>query len=115
MIRNNNDRQISTKENMKGGPGSILFKEIANKQELYDKARLFSEVTIKKNCGIGYHIHEDEEELILVKKGKLIYKDDDIEKEIFEGDVTICPSGHGHGLSNPYEEDAVLIALVMLK
>ena len=115
MVRNDNERQMSVKENMRDGDGSISFKEIATKQELYDKARMFSEVIIKKDCSIGYHTHTDEEEVILIKKGKVIYNDNGVEKQIGEGDVAICEAGHGHSLANPYDEDAVLVALVMLK
>lgn len=115
MFRKNNDRALSKRDAMRDGPGSVLFKEIVSKEEMYDKARLFSEITLKQNCGIGYHTHEDEEEIFVITSGKGIYNDNGNEVEVNKGDVMLCCSGQGHSITNPYEEDLVFNALIVLK
>lgn len=114
MIRKNNDRVITKKEAMRDGPGSVIQKEVVSKEEMCDKARLFTEITLKENCGIGYHVHENEEEVFVITEGKGIYNDNGKEVEVFKGDVMLCKSGEGHAMTNPYKEDLIYTALIIL-
>jgi len=115
MIRKQNERNIEIKPNLKDGQGEVIFKQIASKAEMYDKIKMFNTIIIKKGNSIGYHTHTGEKEIMLITKGKGLYKDDGSEYEVLAGDVTICDEGHYHGISNNEDEDLELIGLIIEK
>ena len=67
---------------MRDGPGSVLIKDVCSKDDLYGKGRLFAQMVLKKDCGIGYHEHIGEKEIFLINSGKAIYRDDDMECQL---------------------------------
>ena len=115
MLRKDKDRAVTVKEAMREGPGSVIQKAIVSKEEMYDKARLFSTMTLKQNCGIGYHTHENEKEIFVINSGKGIYNDNGTEYEVGAGDVVVCESGEGHCITNKESEDLIFTALIILK
>jgi len=114
MYRNNKDRNIEIKDNVKGGDGSVIFNHIAFKEEMYEKVKMYASITLKKGCGIGKHMHENEKEIICIIKGEATYFDDDKEYLIREGDVMICEDGHEHGISNHNDEDVIFNGLIIV-
>ena len=115
MIRKNNERIIEIKEHLKDGEGNVIFKKIAAPDEMYKKIKMFNTLIIKKGCSIGYHTHNGEEEVMLIKAGKALYQDDGKEYELLPGDVTICYEGHYHGIKNEQDEDLELVAMIIEK
>lgn len=115
MIRRESERLQEVKTNLKDGKGNIDFKYIASKEETFNKIKMFSSITIKKGNSIGYHTHVGEEEIMLIKSGKALYKDDGKEYELLPGDVTICFENHYHGIENVQDEDLELVAMIIEK
>ena len=115
MIIRNNQRNIRTKDNLFSGEGTVMFNDIVDKSELYDKGSMFSELILKENCGLGYHTHTDEEEILLITKGKGVYNDDGQVSEVFEGDVCVCKDGHSHSIMNKSKEDMIAVAIKINK
>lgn len=115
MIRKENERNFEKREKLKDGEGFVNFKHIANPDEMYGKIKMLATLTIEKGNSIGYHTHTGEKEIMLINKGKGLYKDDGKEYEVFPGDVTICEEGHYHGITNKEDENLELIAMVLPK
>ena len=115
MLRKKSECKVEERVAMRNGPGTVLIRNIASRDELYDKARMFGVITLNKDCGIGYHEHHNESEIFCIQKGKAIYRDDDKEYEVSEGDVVICEDGHGHGIRNENEDACEFMALIVLK
>lgn len=101
-------------EHVAGGEGYILKQPIISGEMLGAHCKMFSEVTLKPGCEIGFHEHHGETETYFLTKGKGIYKDNDVEYEVEAGDVTFCKDGDGHGIKNTGEEDLVFTALILL-
>lgn len=114
MIKRYDERIQSERVGMREGPGSVQFREIASKAEMYERCRLFSELTLNENCGIGYHVHNNESEIFIIKSGKAIYNDNGTEYEVSEGDVMICASGEGHAIRNEEKQQCSFIAMIVL-
>lgn len=112
MIRKAENCDVTVNEAMRGGPGSVVMTEIAKKSEMYSKVRMFSKVLLKPGCGIGYHLHHDESEIIFMIRGTAVYNDDGKESAVTAGDVMIAASGHGHSIVNKGIEDVEFIALI---
>lgn len=113
MIIKANQRNISTKENFKGGTGAIEFKQIANENDLFGKIKMFNTLTLKKGCGLGYHTHVGEEELMMILEGKATYNDDGQITTIEKDDIVICKENHYHGITNDFDEDVKYIAIIV--
>ena len=113
MIRKASDCQKESRENLRGGNGTVGFTHFATPAELNDKGRLFSNITLKPGCSIGYHVHEQESELFYLMKGKALYNDNGTEYTLSAGDVMICPPGTGHAIDNIGEEDVELCAVIV--
>lgn len=113
MIRKAEECQVELREAMRGGPGTVRLTAFVNKEELHNKGRLFSRITLESGCGIGYHVHEGESEIFYIIQGTALYNDNGTEREVSAGDVTICPPGEGHAITNRGDVTVELAALII--
>ena len=113
MIRKAAECKKEYRENMRGGNGTVELTAFATPAELYDKGRLFANITLKPGCSIGYHVHEKDSELFYIMKGEALYNDNGVEGTVSAGDVTICPAGAGHSIANNGEEDVEICAVIV--
>ncbi len=114
MIRKQKECNVEFREHMRDGKGTVeLTSFIAGPEELCGKGRLFSRITVKPGCSIGFHIHDDDSELFYIMKGTAEYNDNGEIKTVNEGDVTICPAGTGHGIENKGTETVEIIAVIV--
>lgn len=114
MVRRANECAVTVNQNMRGGDGSVrLTSLIFGPEELLNKGRLFSVITLEPGCGIGYHVHEKESELFYIVKGSSTYNDGGEEIQVNPGDVTIVEPGKGHGISNRTDETCELVAVIL--
>ena len=73
-------------ENMCGGKGHVIIKDILEGDELKGKCGLYAQVTIDDNG---------------------------VKRPVKAGDITITPDGKGHGLTNTGDTDLVFMALII--
>lgn len=98
-----------------GGNGIIRIKDLATKDEMYGHARMFSHITVRPGCSIGYHGHEHETEFYYILKGEAVFNDNGEEVVLHAGDVSATGYGQKHGLENRTDSDVELIALIVLE
>lgn len=115
MIVKKEEREITTFEKFKGGDGSIIVNTIASTKQTYNHAKMYANLTLKKDCGIGYHDHTNETEIIVINKGIASYNDDGNLYKAYPGDVLILEDGHFHSIKNEEDEVLELTALVIYK
>lgn len=115
MIRKNNEVTSANIENMRGGNGTVILNHCLNKDEFYDKGRLFSKIILNPSCSIGWHIHEKEMEAFFVIKGTADYDDNGVKTTIGKGDVTLIKSGEGHAVANKSDEVVEIMALIIFE
>ncbi|MDP4132765.1 MAG: cupin domain-containing protein [Bacillota bacterium] len=113
MIKKSSDLRNEVREHMRDGDGSVLITHLVEKENLYDKSRLFGVIHLDKNCSIGYHVHENDSEIFYVIKGEAIYSDNGVEKSVKSGDVLVCAKGEGHSIKNIKDEQVELVALIV--
>lgn len=101
------------RSNMRGGQGDVKLRDFLTEAEMNGKGRLFARVTLEPGCSVGYHVHEGDSEIFYVLEGNPVYNDGGVERQVAPGDVMICPDGTGHGLSNPTDKTAVVMALIL--
>lgn len=100
-------------ENMAGGEGHVIIKEILNAEQLNGKCGLYAQVTIEPGCSLGYHEHHGESETYYLLQGQGEYNDNGDKRAVQAGDMTFTPDGKGHGLVNTGDTDLVFMALII--
>ncbi|MBR2363749.1 MAG: cupin domain-containing protein [Lentisphaeria bacterium] len=115
MIRRADERITEIRNQVRGGNGDAVFAHIwqSGKAELNENMRLYSVITLKKGDSIGFHVHENEDELYFILSGKGLYDDNGAKCELFPGDSTITRSGEGHSIEAAGPEDLVLLAVIV--
>ena len=111
MINRKDNMPVDIKVNMRGGAGEAVLTALS--PELPAKMRLFSTITLKPGCGIGYHVHEKDSELFYILKGTATYDDNGTKTTLTAGDLALTPAGTGHSIKNEGAEDVELIALIV--
>lgn len=115
MVRKSEQCIEEIKVAMRGGPGSVIVKAIAAKDELCSKGRLFNQNTLEPGCGIGIHDHYCETEIYFIEEGEAVYNDNGTEITVAPGDVAICRSGESHGIINKSDKPCKLISLILFE
>lgn len=105
--------KIRREENMAGGKGHVIIKELLSEKELNGKCGLYAEVTIEPGCSLGYHEHHGESETYYILSGEGNYDDNGRIRPVKAGDITYTPDGCGHALSNSGNTDLVFMALII--
>jgi len=67
---------------------------------------------LESGASIGYHMHEDNSEIIYLLQGEGHVLYDDGEEILHPGQVHYCPKGHSHSLINRGKETLVFVAVV---
>ena len=113
MVRKANECKVEQREHMRDGNGTVHIVNFASKEELNDKGRLFSRITLNPGCSIGYHVHETDAELFYILAGTGVYSDNGTDAEVQAGDVAICETGHGHSITNTGETPLEFVAVIV--
>ena len=79
MIIRNEEHKRKTVENLLGGSGKAHFKNIIETpEELYDKGRVFSFITLDPGAECGWHVHKGDGEYYCILEGEGEYSDNGI-------------------------------------
>ena len=115
MITRAKECKVELREHMRNGDGTVKITSLASAADLYQKGRMFANITLLPGCGIGYHVHEKESEFFYIIKGNAVYNDNGKETVLCAGDVSITASGEGHSIMNKSDENVEIVALIILK
>ena len=98
-----------TELKFKGGNGELVTRNFVD-----DKNKIMMSY-LKPGANIGYHQHELNSEIIYILSGEGHFEYDGTIEKVKAGDVHYCPEGHGHSMTNPYEEDLIFFGVVPKK
>ena len=113
MINRKESFELEIRENMRGGAGSVIVKDLTKGIKPMN-VRLCAELTLYENCEIGLHTHENETEMFYILSGEGEYTDGGEKQAIKAGDFTICGSGESHAVKNISGEPLVIMAVIVL-
>lgn len=113
MIKRQEDFESRVLENMRGGEGSVRIEKIWNpKTELKANNRLFAKLVLEPGSSIGFHKHEDEEEVFVVLRGVAEADDDGEAVTLNMGDSILTADGAGHSIKSVGDEALELLAVI---
>jgi mannose-6-phosphate isomerase-like protein (cupin superfamily) len=113
-LRDSNEMEMEFSERLRDGIGTIQMKHLFKKTELNGKARLLAEFTIPAGASIGFHCHDNEEEIYYFLSGKGNVMDHDQLKEVGPGCALLTGGGKGHAVTNTGTEPLVFLAVILL-
>lgn len=117
MIRNVEEMQQFTIDELRGGKGTIQFTKIFDDSEMAQKCRLFSKISVPVGSSIGMHAHINEEEIYFILSGIGEINDNGNKKELKQGDASITgKDGEGamHSIENIGNTPLEILAVVLL-
>lgn len=114
MFRKVDELATEFREKMRGGQGTVQIKHIFKDTELTGKARLLAEITIPTGGSIGFHQHDQEEEVFYFLSGQGRVNDQGIIKEVGPGDAVLTGGGNGHAVENIGSQPLKFLAIVLL-
>ena len=98
---------------MRGGDGQAVVTNILDKGEYKGNARLLGVITLEKDCSIGAHVHENEEEVFYVIEGTAVYNDNGKTVILEKGDSCVCLGGEEHSIANRNDETLKVFAVIL--
>jgi len=113
MIRKAREMKRTTRENMRGGKGTIEFLHYFEKDELRSPTRLLAKLTIHPGDSIGLHRHEDEEEIFIIARGTGDLFDGASRSRVGPGDAILTGSGEEHAIENVGSDDLEIVAVIV--
>lgn len=114
MLVKKSEAKITRKEAPRNGDGFINGKEYLDPDNspVGSSFKEVSVMSLERGSSIGFHIHEDDEEVYSIISGRGIYSDNGTEVEVNAGDTTLAPKGTGHGLKNTGNTPLVFFAVI---
>jgi mannose-6-phosphate isomerase-like protein (cupin superfamily) len=113
MIRRSGTYEVDERFEMRGGKGTVRIEHLWKKDELKGKTRLCAKLTLKPGASIGFHAHDDEEEIFVILKGKGRIKDGDETQEVGVGDTILTGDGAGHAVESIGDEALEMMAVIV--
>jgi mannose-6-phosphate isomerase-like protein (cupin superfamily) len=113
MIKRSGAMETEVRERMRGGSGPVEILHVWKSAELRGKTRLFARLRLPRGSSIGYHAHEQEEEVFYILSGTGVVNDDGTEQLVGPGDAVLTGGGAGHSLENRAEVPLELMAVIL--
>ncbi len=113
MIRKQSDFSPERRHEMRGGKGDTLFQHIWKPgEEMKSCTRLFSKIILEPGTSIGFHVHEGEEEIFFVLRGRAEVDDNGVRKILETGDSILTRGGEGHSIAASGNETLEVLAVI---
>ena len=114
MLRLTHEMALENREKMRDGEGVVTIKHLFQEGDLQGKVRLTAKITLPVGASIGFHRHDQEEEIFYVVSGQGRFNDDGDWKTIQPGDAMVTGGGKGHSVANDGSQPLVLLAVILL-
>ena len=113
MIKKDGNFEIVIKEKMRGGEGEVIIEKLWEpEKEMKANNRLFAKLIIKPGCGIGFHKHENEDEVFVILKGTAEVDDNGTTAVLNPGDTILTGNGAGHSIKCAGNETLEVMAVI---
>lgn len=114
MVRRKAEMMSEVRSEMRGGTGDTTITHIFKKDELKGNSRLCAKLSLEPGDSVGTHIHDSEEEIYYILKGKGVVIDDGMPVEVNEGDAILTRDGASHSIKNTGDTTLEFMAVINL-
>lgn len=114
MIRKQSDYRIDERPEMRGGNGTVRIEHLFEPgTELKAPTRLCAKLYLEPGVSIGFHRHENEEEIFVIVKGQGEIDDNGTSRQVAAGDSVLTGNGAGHAVKNTGSETLEILAVIV--
>lgn len=114
MIRRLDEYRREIRENMRGGNGSAKIEHLFEPcGDSHSKIRMFGRLTLEPGSSIGFHRHDNEEEIFYILNGTAKVSDDGEFSILKAGETMRTGDGSGHSLENVGDTPLELVAVIV--
>ena len=116
MLFKSNELERVVTEKPRGGTGEMecLFAFQMGKAPEGTAFQMAASQTLMPGSSLGYHRHEDNEELYVVLSGEgTFYDNDEKGLPVGPGDITLTRKGESHGLANTGSVPLIFLAAIV--
>ena len=114
MFKKNTDYAAMLRSGVQGGEGEVKIEQLwLPEAELKSNIKFLARVTIPKGASIGFHQHDNEEEIYYIVSGSGVAKDNDEDLVVNSGDSILTRDGEQHSISCTSDEPLVMIATIV--
>ena len=114
MIHKASECKSEVREAMRGDSKSVKITHYFDEaNELMSPTRLCAKLELEPGASIGFHTHENEEEMFVVLAGHALVDDNGVEKEVSAGDTILTGNGAGHAVKSLGPETLQMLAVIV--
>ena len=113
MIRKQCDCRTEERFRMSDGSGTVRIEHLFEPEtELKAPTRLCARLILEAGSSIGFHRHENEEELFVIVRGCGEIDDNGSIKQVTAGDAILTGNGAGHAVKNTGNQTLEILAVI---
>jgi mannose-6-phosphate isomerase-like protein (cupin superfamily) len=113
MIKKNGNFEKIIKKEMRGGKGEVIIEKLWNEEtELKANNRLFAKLILTPGSSIGFHKHENEEEVFVIIQGQAEMDDNGKVEILNPGDTILTADGAGHSVKSIGDTNLEMLAVI---
>ena len=113
MIKRNGNYEKIIKKEMRDGTGEVLIEKFWDPEtELKANNRLFAKLTLEPGSSIGFHNHDNEEEVFVITKGVAEVDDNGNKDILYPGDTILTADGAGHSMKSIGDTTLEVVAVI---
>ena len=113
MIRCQSQYECEERFEMRGGKGTVRIEHLFSPgNELKSRIRLCARLTLDPGVSIGFHRHENEEEIFHIISGKAEVDDNGTVRSVSAGDSILTGGGAGHSIENTGDSPLEILAVI---
>lgn len=114
MVKRASEMEKEIRDGMRDGDGQVEILHLFKGEEITGKARLLAKLRLQKNCSIGLHPHNEEEEVYYILSGNGVVTDDGKEYAVAPGDAVLTGGGASHSIRNNEDKPLEFVAVILL-
>ncbi len=114
MFKKSADFSRETRTAMRDGNGSVQLEHIWKPgEDLGSPVRMYSRLILNPGCSIGWHVHQNEEEIFYILRGNALLNDNGSEVHAVPGDSIVTRSGEGHSVACEGSDTLEILAVII--
>ncbi|MDD5705637.1 MAG: cupin domain-containing protein [Kiritimatiellae bacterium] len=114
MISRVGEQRIEVRPRMRGGEGETTVQHLFAPADFGAPVRLCSRLILPPGASIGTHVHEGEDEIYVITRGRAKLTDNGAQTELGPGDAVLTGKGAAHAIANAGDEPLELLAVIVL-
>ena len=113
MLKRQSGMRRDTMVNARGGEGTVVFDHIFEVTETRANCRVLAKVTLEPGASIGYHQHEQEEEIYYIINGVATVNDNGQTRTVYPGEGVYAGGGDCHAIANDGHVPLEFLSIIM--